>query len=46
MCRVNPGNLINNINNKQYVEALENVIRQMLNPLKNIPFNLVIESMT
>ena len=46
MCRVNPGNLINNINNKHYVDALENVIRQMLNPLKNIPFNLVIESMT
>lgn len=31
---------------KDYVVRLENVIRQMLTPLKDIPFNLVIESMT
>lgn len=29
---------------KDYVVRLENVIRQMLTPLKDIPFNLVIES--
>lgn len=33
------------VNNK-YIEKLENVIKQMLQPLKNIPFNLVIEAMT
>jgi hypothetical protein len=31
---------------KDYVIKLENVIKQMLTPLKDIPFNLVIESMT
>lgn len=31
---------------KDYVARLENVIKQMLTPLKGIPFNLVIESMT
>lgn len=31
---------------KDYVSRLENVIKQMLAPLKEIPFNLVIESMT
>jgi len=34
------------MSNKDYVTRLENVIKQMLTPLKNIPFNLVIESMT
>lgn len=29
-----------------YVSKLENVIKQMLSPLKDIPFNLVIESLT
>ncbi|TET39865.1 MAG: hypothetical protein E3J65_02855 [Dehalococcoidia bacterium] len=29
-----------------YTERLENVIKQMLTPLKDIPFNLVIESLT
>ena len=29
-----------------YIKRLENVIKQMLTPLKDIPFNLVIESMT
>ena len=29
-----------------YTERLENIIRQMLQPLKDIPFNLVIETMT
>jgi len=29
-----------------YTKRLENVIKQMLKPLKDIPFNLVIESMT
>ncbi|MBP9560905.1 MAG: hypothetical protein KBE27_03700 [Syntrophorhabdaceae bacterium] len=29
-----------------YVNRLENVIKQMLTPLKDIPFNLVIESMS
>jgi hypothetical protein len=32
--------------NKDYVNRLENVIKQMLTPLKDIPFNLVIESLT
>lgn len=31
---------------KEYVENLENVIKQMLTPLKNIPLNLVIESIS
>jgi len=31
---------------KEYVDRLENVIKQMLTPLKDIPFNLVIETMT
>ncbi|MBS3906731.1 MAG: hypothetical protein KGZ49_06805 [Syntrophaceae bacterium] len=31
---------------KDYIVRLENVIKQMLTPLKGIPFNLVIESMT
>jgi len=34
------------MSNKDYVNRLENVIKQMLTPLKGIPFNLVIESMT
>jgi len=29
-----------------YIKKLENVIKQMLQPLKDIPFNLVIEAMT
>jgi len=33
-------------NNSDYIKKLENVIKQMLQPLKNIPFNLVIESIT
>lgn len=32
--------------NDEYIKKLENVIKQMLQPLKDIPFNLVIESMT
>jgi hypothetical protein len=32
--------------NDEYTERLENVIKQMLQPLKGIPFNLVIEAMT
>lgn len=32
--------------NKEYIHNLENVIKQMLIPLKNIPFNLVIEALT
>ncbi len=31
---------------KGYVGRLENIIKQMLSPLKDIPFNLVIESLT
>lgn len=31
---------------KDYVIRLENVIKQTLTPLRNIPFNLVIESMS
>ena len=34
------------MNNADYVRRLENVIKQMLTPLKDIPFNMVIESMT
>ena len=30
---------------KDYTNRLENVVKQMLTPLKNIPFNLVIESL-
>ena len=30
----------------EYTKKLENVIKQKLQPLKNIPFNLVIETMT
>lgn len=30
----------------EYTTRLENVIKQMLQPLKNIPFNLVIETLT
>ena len=30
----------------EYTKKLENVIRQMLKPLKDVPFNLVIEAMT
>lgn len=29
-----------------YISRLENIIKQMLQPLRNVPFNLVIESMT
>ncbi len=32
--------------NENYVSRLEDVIKQMLTPLKDIPFNLVIESLT
>lgn len=31
---------------EQYIKEIENVIRQMLKPVKNIPFKLVIKSMT
>lgn len=31
---------------EQYIKEIENVIRQMLKPIKNIPFKLVIKSMT
>lgn len=31
---------------RRYITQLENVIRQMLRPLKGVPFNLVIEAMT
>ena len=34
------------MNNKNYTKKLENIIKQMLKPLKDIPFNLVIEAMT
>lgn len=34
------------MNNSDYTKKLENVIKQMLQPLKDIPFNLVIEAMT
>ncbi len=33
-------------NNKEYTSRLENIIKQMLSPLRDIPFNLVIETMT
>jgi len=32
--------------NEEYVKNLENVIKQMVKPLKNIPFSLVIESLS
>ena len=32
--------------NQDYTKNLENVIKQMLTPLKNIPLNLVIEGIT
>jgi len=32
--------------NSEYTKRLENIIKQMLQPLKDIPFNLVIEAMT
>lgn len=31
---------------EKYISRLEDVIKQMLQPLKDIPFNLVIETMT
>ena len=31
---------------QKYVAQLENVVKQMLNPLKDIPFNLIIETLT
>lgn len=34
------------MSNKDYINRLENIIKQMLTPLKDIPFNLVIETMT
>jgi len=34
------------MDNNEYTKKLENVIKQMLQPLKDIPFNLVIETMT
>jgi hypothetical protein len=33
-------------NNQDYIKKLENVIKQMLKPLRDIPFNLVIETIT
>jgi len=32
--------------NEEYIRKLENIIKQMLQPLRDIPFNLVIEAMT
>jgi hypothetical protein len=32
--------------NEEYTKRLENVIKQMLTPLKGIPLNLVIESIS
>ena len=32
--------------NSEYTKRLENVIKRMLRPLKDVPFNLVIEAMT
>lgn len=32
--------------NSDYINRLENIIKQMLNPLKDVPFNLIIEAMT
>ena len=34
------------MNNNEYTKKLENIIKQMLQPLKDIPFNLVIEAIT
>lgn len=34
------------MNDKEYTQKLENIIKQMLQPLKDVPFNLVIEAMT
>jgi len=34
------------MDNNEYTKKLENVIKQMLQPLKDVPFNLVIETMT
>lgn len=31
---------------ENYTKKLENIIKQMLHPLKDVPFNLIIESMT
>ena len=31
---------------KRYIEKLENVIKQMIQPIKDIPFNLVIEALS
>ncbi|MDH7604058.1 MAG: hypothetical protein QHH13_04080 [Melioribacter sp.] len=34
------------MNKEDYTKWLENIVKQMLQPLKDIPFNLVIEAMT
>ncbi len=34
------------MHDNNYIKRLENIIKQMLQPLKDIPFNLVIEAMT
>ena len=34
------------MHNNDYIKRLENIIKQMLQPLRDIPFNLVIEAMT
>lgn len=34
------------MNDEEYTQKLENIIKQMLQPLKDVPFNLVIEAMT
>jgi len=34
------------MNNKQYIENLENIIKQMLKPLRGIPFKLVIKGIS
>jgi hypothetical protein len=34
------------MHDNDYIKRLENIIKQMLQPLKDIPFNLVIEAMT
>lgn len=31
---------------RHYINQLESVIKQMIQPLKDVPFNLVIEAMT
>ncbi len=31
---------------EKYIKGLENVIRQMLTPIRNIPFDIVIRAMT